>query len=746
MLFFRLLIACFFVYAMPAMAQSSDASSPATAEQSRSENPPASTTDELIRILENESAREELIARLRNTGEQTAQQTEKAAEPQGLFMQIAEYTRGTAEALAFAGEAMMDAASDVGEAVSGAGSVSFAEISDTLLSLFILAGVMFGVFLFMRLLSEAIHSFMAKRFAQRRWPLKVVASFCIAFAEVAAVLVAWGAAYGTSLYALGAEAGRMPLLHSLLLNAFLIIEIIKSLVRFVLEPRHPQLRLLPLGDTSAAYWYFWMARLISLVGYGLMFVVPALAANLSPALAQVVHVITLVTAVIIGVLLILQNRAAVEATLSRRAACGKQDMMSRTLAIFGRYWHLIAIAYLIALVTVWLVNPLTALPFMLKATAQTIIAVIAGNMLIAFISRLTNAGIRVPQDIRERLPLLEQRLQAFVPRTMQVVRITVMLIGVLIIASIWNVVDFLGWIASTRGQIFIGSVVSSLLVVFVGFVIYLGMSSWVEYKLNPRFGTLPTSREKTLLSLFRNAFTIALSVMVVMLALAQIGVNIAPLLAGAGVLGLAIGFGAQKFVQDIITGVFIQLENVMNEGDVVQVGGKTGVVEKLTIRSVSIRDLAGAVHLIPFSSIDTVSNMVQGFSFHVAEIGVAYRENITEVKQAMQDAFVLLKETEHQDKIIGDLEMHGLTAFGDSAITIRARIKTLPGANWPVGRAYNEFIKQVFDERNIEMPFPHVTLYMGEDKAGKAPPLNLVTHAEGEPKAQDDKAVILPAT
>ena len=220
-----------------------------------------------------------------------------------------------------------------------------------------------------------------------------------------------------------------------------------------------------------------------------------------------------------------------------------------------------------------------------------------------------------------------------------------------------------------------------------------------------------------------------------MLALAQIGVNIAPLLAGAGVLGLAIGFDAQKLVQDIITGVFIQLENIMNEGDVVNLGGVGGVVEKLTIRSVSIRSLDGTLHLIPFSSVDTVSNMVKGFSYHVAEIGVAYRENIAEVKEAMQEAFDLLMQTEWSEKIIDKLDMQGITAFGDSAITVRARIKTVAGGHWGTGRAYNEFIKEVFDRRGIEIPFPHVTLYMGADKSGKAPPLRL----EREPRGSDAK-------
>src|SRR5690606_18193192 len=151
------------------------------------------------------------------------------------------------------------------------------------------------------------------------------------------------------------------------------------------------------------------------------------------------------------------------------------------------------------------------------------------------------------------------------------------------------------------------------------------------------YGRKPSARERTLLALFRNAFSIALGVIVLLLVLAELGVNIAPLLAGAGIFGLAVGFGSQKLVQDVINGVFIQFENAMNEGDVVTVGGITGTVERLTIRSVSLRTVDGAYHLIPFSAVDSISNFMKNFSYHVAAIGVNYRESISEVKQAMRD-------------------------------------------------------------------------------------------------------------
>ncbi|MEM6465633.1 MAG: mechanosensitive ion channel domain-containing protein, partial [Pseudomonadota bacterium] len=237
---------------------------------------------------------------------------------------------------------------------------------------------------------------------------------------------------------------------------------------------------------------------------------------------------------------------------------------------------------------------------------------------------------------------------------------------------------------------------------------WLALTSWVDFRLNPNFGGVPSAREITLLSLLRNAATIALVIITSMVVLSEVGIDIAPLLASAGVLGLAIGFGAQKLVQDIITGIFIQFENAMNVGDVVTVSGTTGVVEKLTVRSVSLRDVEGAFHIIPFSSVDMVSNFTRDFAYFLCDMGVAYDSDPEAVKAAMMDAFARLKEDpEHGPFVLGELEWFGLTTFGDSAITLRGRIKTTPGRQWGIGRAYNGIVKRIFDARGIEIPYPH---------------------------------------
>ncbi len=264
---------------------------------------------------------------------------------------------------------------------------------------------------------------------------------------------------------------------------------------------------------------------------------------------------------------------------------------------------------------------------------------------------------------------------------------------------------------------------------------WIVLASWIEHRLNPEdSGHMPSAREKTLLTIFRNAVAITITVMTVMIVLSEVGINIGPLIAGAGVMGLAIGFGAQKLVQDVITGIFIQLENAINTGDVVTADGITGVAEKLTIRSLGLRDLSGTFHIIPFSSVGTVSNYMREFAYHLGEYGVAYREDTDQVIIKLREAFAeLMSDDELRSQILDDeLEVHGVTALADSSVNIRVRIKTLPGSQWSIGRAYNRLVKRHLDAAGIEIPFPHLTLYFGEDKEGKAPaaPLRMVNELE----------------
>jgi small conductance mechanosensitive channel len=233
-------------------------------------------------------------------------------------------------------------------------------------------------------------------------------------------------------------------------------------------------------------------------------------------------------------------------------------------------------------------------------------------------------------------------------------------------------------------------------------------------------------RADTLSSLIRHVLSFTITAVATVMLLDLFGIDIGPILAAAGIVGLAVGFGAQNLVKDVIAGFFILMENQIRVGDVVQIAGKGGLVESVNLRMTTLRDLSGSVHYIRNGNIDVVTNMTKEYSFSVFDVGVAYREDIDEVMDLIREVGDQLQQDEEtKDDILEPVEILGLDQFADSAIIIKARIKTKPIKQWQVGRQFNRLLKKKFDEKNIEMPFPHITLYMGEDKQGKAAPLNL---------------------
>ncbi len=239
-------------------------------------------------------------------------------------------------------------------------------------------------------------------------------------------------------------------------------------------------------------------------------------------------------------------------------------------------------------------------------------------------------------------------------------------------------------------------------------------------------------RLETLVPLLSSILQATIGVMAALLILSELGVNIGPLLAGAGILGLAVGFGAQTLVKDLITGVTILLEDSATVGDVIEVAGHAGAVEEMRIRVIQLRDISGNVHLIPYSEVSSIKNFTKDFSYYLFDVGVAYREDTDEVcKVLMEISDDMAGDEVHGPNIMEPLQILGLDRFADSAVVVRARLKTLPGQQWGVGREFNRRIKKRFDELGIEIPFPHTTVYFGESKDGKAPPMQLALTGEG---------------
>lgn len=243
-------------------------------------------------------------------------------------------------------------------------------------------------------------------------------------------------------------------------------------------------------------------------------------------------------------------------------------------------------------------------------------------------------------------------------------------------------------------------------------------------------------RIETVGRVFRYIATIVISIIAIVEVLHQLGISIAPVLAAAGVVGLAVGFGAQSLIKDYFNGFFILLENQIRQGDVVEAGDKAGLVEEVTLRYVRMRDYSGNVHYVPNGLITTVTNMSRGFAQAVIDIGVAYRENVDEVIEVMKRVGAELRQdAQLSSKILDDMEMAGVDQLDNSAVVIRCRFKVLPLEQWGVRREYLKRIKAAFDAQGIEIPFPHLTVYPGQNKDGSAPALNLQSLALSDGQA-----------
>jgi len=267
-----------------------------------------------------------------------------------------------------------------------------------------------------------------------------------------------------------------------------------------------------------------------------------------------------------------------------------------------------------------------------------------------------------------------------------------------------------------------------VLLIAVAMLVLLALLKRGVAKLSRLYeGRLPSpaqiKRAYTLTHIVRDVARLVILFVGITMILSEGGVDLKPLLAAAGLGGLAIGFGAQSLVKDLISGFFILWENSVRIGDVVEVAGVAGVVEEIELRTIKLRDLSGNVHVVPNGVIDKVKNLTKDYSYYVFDIGVAYRENVDAVMGVLQEiAKDLRRDSRFADDILEPLEMLGVDQFKDSAVMIKCRIKTEPLKQWRVGREMNRRIKNTFDAKGIEIPFPHQTSYWGEPKKGMPQP------------------------
>lgn len=510
------------------------------------------------------------------------------------------------------------------------------------------------------------------------------------------------------------------------LTAFVLIEVVKSFSRAIFATRYEHLRLLPLQPETATYWNRWITLLIALTGYCLLVVVPVGQAVFAPSVGRLIGLVIMLCVYVTALRVVWTQKDSVRAGLMERAAATELPGFGPLLRALGRTWHWLAFIYFTVLLVASQAEQAAALAFMMSATVQSVVAIVVGTLLTAVLVRLETKPIKLRESWNKNFPLLEQRVNSYKDPAVRGLHLALVIVVVLVVLDAWRVFDLAAWLDSESGRATVALIIRVGIVLLSAALAWTILASVIEHRLGATEGRRASEREKTLLMLFRNAAAIVIVTLTVLVLLSQIGIDIGPLIAGAGVVGLAVGFGAQKLVQDVITGVFIQLENGMNQNDIVEVAGYFGTVERITVRSVGIRTLDGGYHLIPFSAIDTVSNHTKDFGYHFAEYNIAHREDVDQAVAELEAAFKeLMKDPTLAAEVLEDIEIPGVTALNERGFSVRVLIKTRPGSQWMIQRAFNRHVKQRFDAAGIELPYPQTVVHFGRDRDGRAEPVDI---------------------
>lgn len=519
-----------------------------------------------------------------------------------------------------------------------------------------------------------------------------------------------------------------------IVNAVILVRLILVAGRSLLSPLAPRLRPLPLGDDQAAYLFVWLGRfaVVGIYGYFLVTLLAALGLPVGSA-ALLIRVVGLVLTAM-AIMLILQSREAVSDWIRNQPGGGTARVLRQRLADI---WHMLACLAVIAIFVVWALDVSGGFVFLARGFGVTAVAVFGALLASTAMRRGIERLFRLSGDLSERFPGLERRANRYVAVISVVLNVFVWALAGVIVLEAWGIGTF-AFFTTAEGAEVVSRGIAVLIVAAIAAVIWEVGDGLISRTLADGDHHPLSPRLKTLLPLARNALLVAISAIAAITVLAEIGVDIGPLLAGAGVVGIAIGFGAQALVKDIITGAFMLFEDQFSVGDWIDVGSKSGGVESISIRTVRLRDLDGYVHTVPFGEITALTNMMRDFGFAVIDVGVAYKENTDEVLEVLRQVDAEIRQDpEIAERLVEELQVMGVTELGDSAVTLRIRVKTVAGYQWGVRREYLRRIKLKFDEVGIEIPFPHMTVWFGEMK-GNAPPPVAHIRIDSEPVPEKD--------
>jgi moderate conductance mechanosensitive channel len=507
---------------------------------------------------------------------------------------------------------------------------------------------------------------------------------------------------------------RARITLSVLVNAAIETRLILCIARSLLLPADSGAVFVPLGAETRNYLYIWSRRFILWAVFG--YAVPRAAWWLGAPgaiYALMLNVVGLVLALLL-IIFLLQNRMQIALWIAGPPAAGSG--WSRIRRSFAEIWPVLAVLYVFGLFLIYALRIEGGFVYVTRATGLSLVVIVAAQLIVRFVRELSRRGFAISPELKVQFPTLEQRANRYLPILTILTAVIVYVLAALTLLQAWNIGTF-AWLGSDVGRRITGNLLSIAIVLAAAVAVWETVASAIERSLSAiDTGDAPRrTRVRTLLPLFRTAVLVVIVVLTALIVLSHIGIDIAPLLAGAGVIGVAIGFGSQALVKDIITGLFILMEDQIAVGDVVDVGrDHAGVVEAISVRTIRLRDQAGSVHTVPFSEVTTVKNLTRDFAYAVARITISYSEDIDRVVEILrQVSDELMADEALRPLILDPFDYQGVDALNDNSMVLLMRIRTLAAKQWTVGRAFNRLVKIAFEKHGIAARDPAAIVITG---------------------------------
>ncbi|HUJ99624.1 MAG TPA: mechanosensitive ion channel domain-containing protein [Stellaceae bacterium] len=489
----------------------------------------------------------------------------------------------------------------------------------------------------------------------------------------------------------------------------------------------PATALYPLGEETRNYLYIWVRRFTNWSVYGLAVAAVTWWFGVPGAIYVLLLRGTMLVLGILSVIFVLQNRVAVADMLRGKNGNGAGMLTGGHGWRLLRHrladtWHVLAILYIAGTFGSYVLRIQAGFAYVFRATILSLVVILAAGIIVRAVRQLSQRGFAIGDDLKRRFPTLEHRANRYVPILTIVASVIVYVFAALALLQAWGI-DTFSWFSTDTGRRISGGVVSIVTVLLAALLIWEIFGAAIERYLNgvgvDGHRVARSARTRTLLPLLRTTVLIILLTTVGLIVLSELGLNIAPLLAGAGIAGIAVGFGSQALVKDVITGLFILLEDTLAVGEMVDVGNNhAGIVEAISVRTIRLRDLSGTLHTVPFSDVSTVRNLTRDYSYFVADVGVVYREDPDRVIAVLREVGDdLRRDPDWAPSIVEPLEIFGVERFSDTAMVVRARLKTVPMRQFAIGREFNRRMKKAFDANGIEMPAGNQTRYLDPPKA-----------------------------